>query len=186
MIGPKHGFRRGRGGVVKLTLDPAERHLLGDLLDQLLNLVEPDTGTAAGSDLELDPLAEIVGITADADRPDDPALARLLPDAYDDPAAAAEFRRFTQADLRRQKADNARTVAATLTRPGTLHLTPAEAQAWLRTLTDLRLVLGIRLGITEESSPDQFTQSEPTRSMYLVYDWLTYHQDRLVHALSRL
>ncbi len=180
MIGSRHGFRRGRDGSVKLSLDPAERALLGQLLDQLLDLVEE----AGGAGTSADPLVEIVGITEDAERPDDPALARLLPDAYEDPEQAAEFRRFTQADLRRQKADNARTVSGTLERSGTVVLTPAEAQAWLRTLTDLRLVIGTRLGITEDSSPDTFLGSEPTRSLYLVYDWLTYHQDRLVHALN--
>ena len=45
-----------------------------------------------------------------APTPDDPALARLLPDAYaDDEEAAAEFRRFTERDLRDAKARDART-----------------------------------------------------------------------------
>ena len=43
-------------------------------------------------------------IDPDAERPDDPALARLLPDAYaDDDEASAEFRRFTERTLRETK-----------------------------------------------------------------------------------
>ncbi len=28
-------------------------------------------------------------------------------------------------------------------------------------------------------------EDDPRRGLALVYDWLTYHQDRLVHALSK-
>src|SRR4051794_41464140 len=50
-----------------------------------------------------DPLAAMVGMGSEtsATPPEDPAVRRLLPDAYDDPAGAAEFRRLTDDELRR-------------------------------------------------------------------------------------
>jgi len=59
-------------------------------------------------------------------------------------------------------------------------------QAWLRSLTDIRLSLAIRLGIeTEEdtmlleNSPDQALVA-----MAELYGWLGYVQETLVQALS--
>ncbi|MGV1004518.1 MAG: DUF2017 domain-containing protein [Candidatus Nanopelagicales bacterium] len=164
---------------MKLDLADNEKYLLADLIEQLLELVAADRPPE-----QADPLAAIVGISAPADRPSDPALARLLPDGYEDEEAAAEFRRFTQGDLRAEKAANARAVRESLGAPGPITISPSLAQSWLRTLNDLRLVLGVRLGITDDDPGFLMAAEEPLRSMYLVYDWLTFHQDQLIEALS--
>jgi hypothetical protein len=127
----------------------------------------------------VDPLAAAVGIAATAEPPQDPALLRLLPDAYlDDQASADDFRRFTELDLRQQKAANATLARRTLGRvaDGVLEVDPAEGRAWLLALTDLRLVLAVRFGIA-----DPGTQEE--RDPPAVYDWLTWLQSTLVDAL---
>lgn len=176
------GFRRNRHGQVYLHLPDAERHLLADLLAQLGEMVAPPTPSGP-----VDPLAELVGIDPEAVRPSDPALARLFPDAYTDPEQADEFRRFTQRDLRSGKLANARTAAETLDRPNPTRLSGDECRAWLAALNDLRLTLGTRLAVTEDG-PEPFVElpdTDPRRDLYLVYDWLTYHQDRLVHALDK-
>ena len=54
-----------------------------------------------------------------------------------------------------------------------------EAQDWLTTLNDVRLVLGTRLGITEEIEPAE----QPEDEGHAVYDWLTWLQATLVEAL---
>jgi len=176
------GFRRNRHGQVWLHLGDPDRGLMGDLLVQMTDmLAEPEEHEP------VDPLAELVGIDPTAERPDDPALARLFPDAYEDPDDAAEFRRFTQRDLRTTKLANLETAAQSLQRPDPTRLSQAECLAWLGALNDLRLTLGTRLEITEDS-PEEFLalqDGDPRRAMYLVYDWLTYHQDRLVHALGK-
>ena len=68
---------------------------------------------------------------------------------------------------------------------GRVELTEEDAQVWLRALNDVRLALGVRLDITEDTA--QRTQDlDPAdpRSAYLwVYDWLTYLQETLVRAL---
>ena len=59
---------------------------------------------------------------------------------------------------------------------------PGEAiDAWLRTLTALRLVIANRLGI--ESDDDTHDPEDPR---YGVYDWLGYRLDGLVRAADEL
>jgi hypothetical protein len=177
-----HGFRRTLGGRLVLRADEVERGLLADLVAQFQEFVAPD------DDPDADPLARLVGIDPDAERPDDPALARLFPDAYaDDDEAASEFRRFTERSLRDVKLANARTVLDGLAAAGDkLTLTDGEAQAWLGTLNDLRLTLCSRLDIQEDSHElfAALPEDDPAFAAYWVYDWLTYLQDSLVRALS--
>jgi len=176
------GFRRNRHGQVWLHLPDQQRTVLRDLLEQLDTMLTPPE-----PEQPVDPLAAMVGIDPLAVRPADPALARLFPDAYTDPEAADEFRRFTMHDLRTGKRDNAATARATLEATNPTRLTVAECHAWLGALNDLRLTLGTRLAITEDESGHflQMAEDDPQRAMYLVYDWLTYLQDRLVTAVSR-
>jgi hypothetical protein len=176
------GFRRNRHGQVWMHLQPQERDLLGNLLEQLTGLLEPPEPRAP-----VDPLEELVGIDPAAVRPADPALARLFPDAYDDPEAADEFRRFTQRDLRTMKLERLALARATLERKDPTRLTDEECAAWLAALNDLRLTLGTRLAVSEDGYEPalELSDEDPHRGMYLIYDWLTYHQDRLIRALDK-
>jgi len=178
------GFRRNRHGQVWLHLREQERAVLGDLLAQMRAMLdEPEPGP----DESVDPLEELVGIDTTAQRPEDPALARLFPDAYEDPDAADEFRRFTQRDLRTTKLEHLATAQDSLDRPDPTQLSEQECAAWLGALNDLRLTLGARLEIDEDSAAvlTSLPEDDPRRGMYYVYDWLTYHQDRLVRALQK-
>jgi hypothetical protein len=174
---PSHGFYRKRK-TVYLNLTEPERELLSDLLDQLIDLVRPEP-----SSQPQDPLAAMVGISPDARKPSDPALARLFPDAYEDADAATEFRRFTESDLRATKVANASRARACLSAAGPVTLSRDDLMAWLQALNDLRLVLGTRIGVTEDADINFDALPEDERGLYLVYDWLTYHQDRLIAAL---
>ncbi|MGC0420819.1 DUF2017 domain-containing protein [Embleya sp. AB8] len=195
-------FMRGRSGRPEIVLEDMHVRVLADLCGQLVEMVSPD-------DEETDPLAAELGLTglgsADApSTPDDPALARLLPDAYaDDAEAAAEFRRYTETDLRLRKRDNARIVLADLadlvdlTEPpdaeelrarGGEHrvvLDEAGVQAWLGTLNDLRLVIGTRLEVTEdmEEFEAKLAEDDPRRWLFAVFHWLGGLQDSLLGAL---
>jgi hypothetical protein len=152
-------FVRPRGGdEIRLRLDADERGLLTDLVGQLVSLLENgDEG--------------------------DPALARLLPAAYrDDAEAAAEFRRFTADDLTRRKVENGRAVLAALGEPGST-LDRGAQQSWLRTLNDLRLTLGERLGVTGEGVPA--SDDRQVQAMGHVFDWLGYLQEALLRSLPK-
>jgi hypothetical protein len=114
-------------------------------------------------------------------------LARLLPDAYrDDPEAAGEFRRYTEQGLRSGKVAAAHTVLATLPSDGgRVRLSAGDAEAWLRSLNDVRLALGVTLGITEdyEHELSELDPEDPREAYLHVYDWLTFLQETLVRAL---
>ncbi len=135
----------------------------------------------------LDDLARLLGQTGPATPPDDPVLARLLPDAYTgDSEAAGDFRRFTEQELRNGKVAAARTVLATLPADGgRVRLSEEEGQVWLRALNDVRLALGVRLSITEdfEAHAADLDPADPRSAYMWVYDWLTFLQETLVHAL---
>jgi hypothetical protein len=171
----RRGFAAS-GAKIGLGLRRMEREVLADLLEQFVGLIEPEPRPEGQ-----DPLARIVGIAQDAERPEDPALLRLLPDAYrDNEPAAQDFRRFTEHSLREQKAARARTALATLAEAdgkGQVIMNREEGEAWLLALNDVRLTMGTRLGITQEDEDDD------ERDRPVVYDWLTWLQSTLVDAL---
>jgi hypothetical protein len=177
-----HGFRRSVTGRISVRLDHVERGLLRSLAEQVIELVEPDVS-------DVDPLEAIVGINPQAAPPQDPALARLLPAGYrDDDEAAAEFRRFTDQSLRAQKVYSARTVLADLSDDDErIKIAHDHVDPWLTFFTDVRLVIGTRIGISDELSAMELTElpdDDPRAGMAHIYDWLTFLQETLVRSVT--
>ncbi|RJL24548.1 DUF2017 domain-containing protein [Bailinhaonella thermotolerans] len=171
-------FAPAPGGGVALRLDAGEVAILRSLVSQLMGLVEPP-------ETHDDPLARAVGISASAATPADPVLARLFPDAYpEDPEAAGEFRRYTEGQLREGKRADAAVVLETAN-PGEAVLDAEQARAWLRSLNDVRLALGVRLEVTEDTHEEiaRMSEDDPRYPVFVTYDWLTFLQDSLVRAL---
>jgi uncharacterized protein DUF2017 len=192
-------FRRSRGRV-SARFTAAQAVILRNLVSQVTELMGTGADPAAAGPgagegpagpgepaLSLEELAAAIGASGPTSPPEDPVLARLLPDGYrDDPEAAGEFRRYTEQALRSGKVAAAQTVLDTLPAGGGhVRLGPEDAQAWLRALNDVRLAIGTVLGITEdyEDEMEAASWADP-RSAYLeVYHWLGYIQDSLVRAL---
>ena len=147
---------------VLIELTTTERRLLATLLTQYDELVHD----------QLD----------DTDLADDPALARLFPNAYpDDAEAAAEFRQYTRDGLVERKSANSGLISAALvdaSDEGRLTVARDDAEHWLPALTDLRLVLAERLGIHNDDDP------LPESELADVYQWLGELQWSLVEALD--
>src|SRR6478735_4708181 len=160
-VPPVSYFRSRRKGRVYVEMPAFSGLLIADLARQLIELLrdgEP-TGEAA-----LDPLEELVVMDSPREPPTDPALLRLLPDAYpDDAVVAAEFRRFTEQSLRKAKIAAAQVVVESLRgtegselEPGDadstieFELNADQARAWMKCLTDLRLTLAARLEVTAD------------------------------------
>lgn len=200
--GPVTGFRATRRGVT-CWFAPPQAGIIRTLVGQVAELLgsgeeatagEATTGEATAAE---DPLegswdspegfAAMLGLSTSTNAPEDPVLARLLPDGYrDDAEAAGDFRRYTEQDLRSGKVAAARTVLATLPEDGGhILLSAADAQAWLRAINDVRLALGVRLSITEDFQErmGQLEPDDPRSAYFWVYDWLTYLQETLVRAL---
>lgn len=126
-------------------------------------------------------LSKLPDLLATAGDPDeDPAAARLTPNAYrDDPARAAEFSRLTGSDLDDLRlADRSRFVASL--EPGTVRLALDDAEAWLRVIGEARLLLAARAGIEEDGWLYDEYGDDPR--MALLY-YLSGVQDALIGAL---
>ncbi|MCL2483636.1 MAG: DUF2017 domain-containing protein [Propionibacteriaceae bacterium] len=111
----------------------------------------------------------------------DPALNRLFPDAYaDDEAASAEFSRYTMADQTLAKTDAANLVLTDLgaAEDGLVSVPPDHIEAWLITLTNLRLVLAERMGI--DNIAEANSMDHPTAA---VYTWCGLILDSMVQLL---
>ena len=185
-------FRPTRGGGARASLAPAEASLLRSLVGQVISLIAPDAPPApppASDGLLAEWEAELAGQGQDqAQAPDDPVLARLLPDGYrDDPQAAEEFRKYTESGLRSAKQQAAQEMLDTLPGDGgRIQLSRDQATAWLKALNDVRLALGVRLNVTEEFE-DQWGRlgaDDPQWAAYEVYAWLGAVQESLVQALA--
>ena len=194
-------FKRRRRGGLLATFEPGEAHVIASLTSQVVELLRDRNGELAS---DPDPLAGELGLSGGPSLPpDDPVLQRLLPDAYkDDSDESAEFRRFTERSLTSAKVANAEAVLASLREAGLdetkvdedvenqepleVELDSAAVQAWLRTLTDVRLSLAVRLGIESDEDTMLLHQSEDEAVMAMteLYDWLGYVQETLVTALN--
>jgi hypothetical protein len=151
--------RRSRRGGYELRLPKAERDVLRTLPSQLRSLLA-----------EGDPTA-------------DPALRRLYPAAYlDDPESSAEFDGFVRDDLTAQRVTAVDTMERTIDAEV---VTAEELAAWLGSINDLRLVLGVRLAVTEESTPQDFADDADDAASFALYAYLAYLEDEIVQALSK-
>jgi hypothetical protein len=157
-------FRSGPGDTLVVSLAEEEIELLRVLPDQLREVFESED--------------------------DDPARARLFPRAYLDPTAEseeAEWQALVHPSLLQERLDALALITPTLDRASLaeewwqIALTPDEAQAWLGVLNDTRLVLGTRLGVTEEER--ELDPADPDAGPYALYQWLTWLQGDLVDAL---
>src|ERR1700688_657476 len=100
-------FRSTRDGGASVWLSAGEASLLRTLVVPVMELLtDPTRPSPAKSAEPADVLDDLEALFAEVetpnpDRPDDPVLARLLPDAYrDDEAKSGEFRKFTESSLR--------------------------------------------------------------------------------------
>ncbi|HET6908420.1 MAG TPA: DUF2017 domain-containing protein [Mycobacteriales bacterium] len=169
-----------KGSVVRVQFRPEERLILAGLAGEVMQLL-------AAEESDADPLAAMVGMSDEAvAAPDDPAVHRLLPDAYDDPEGAAEFRRLTDAELRRGKSDRLSRLVDALSAEGQpIELSSDEADGWLSAINDIRLVLGVRLDVSDDFGDWRSSLAPDDARLPLVaaYDWLSMVQEMLVEAV---
>jgi hypothetical protein len=148
-------FSRGRGGEIELRLSRDERTLLASLAAELRAQLDGDTG--------------------------EPSLRRLFPPAYEDDAEERAYRELAGDSLLDGRRAALELVAETVDND---RLSPDEADAWLRALNDLRLVLGTRLDVQEDTFASDLRPDDPNAPALAVYGWLSWQQEQLVAALS--
>jgi len=137
-------------GDVLVRLSPEERSLLLGLVGELRAQLEGESR--------------------------DPSLRRLFPPAYDDEEDERAYRELAGDELLSGRRQALELLAATARSD---RLSADEADAWLRALNDLRLVLGTRLDVQEDMLIDR--PKSPEHALYIYLSWL---QEQLVAALA--
>lgn len=114
---------------------------------------------------------------------------RLFPRAYVDPTedrAERDFQSVVHEDLVRAKSDAAQTLIDGLDngrarRSGTeVVLAGVELEQWTGALNDMRLALGVAIGVTEDMDEPS---DDASSAGFELYDWLTYLQGALVEVV---
>jgi hypothetical protein len=113
----------------------------------------------------------------------DPSVARLFPPALpdDDVLGNLEYEQQHGDELLLGKLEALdtleRTVAAT-------EVNEDELLAWLGSLNSIRLVVGTRLGVTEETTERDFAGDEEAAGLFELYGYLTWLQGWVIEALA--
>lgn len=203
------------GRALILTITRIEADYLRDLVEQFISLLDDYSDEQPADGARPSPAspgaAAIAGAFGGAEsKPEDPALARLMPDAYEgNDEASADFRRHTENELVERRVRDARRVLAgldmSLNEPVTASAPPtvgntdpeasraqepfdvvldaADGDAWMRTLAAVRLVVASRLGI-ESDEDDTAARAVDDDGRFGVYDWLGYRLEGLVQAID--
>ncbi|MCW2786417.1 MAG: hypothetical protein JWP74_2934 [Marmoricola sp.] len=193
------GFTRHRkSGAAVATFSAFEADLLRSLASQLIELLRNETAVPEVAESD-DPLEALLDFSGPTLAPEDPVLARLFPTAYPkDDEAAAEFRRYTEADLRNGKAAGAAELIDTLEEAGLddqpedgvfidVELAKPAAITWMRSFTDMRLAIATRLGIEEGDEEFWYglDDEDPRSQVHDIYEWVGYLQETLVQAAHK-
>lgn len=177
------------GDTVTTKIDRQEAAVLRTVVGQIDEMLKSRQAEAPQ-----DELAALTGIrTGPTTAPDDPILARLLPDFHrldnedadsKDRDSAAALRSLHEPELLDLKTGVAGVLLDTCPPGGgPVELTLEQADAWLSALNDVRLALGTTLGVTEDM-PDQLPDNDPRAPHLGIYHWLTWMQESLVTALA--
>jgi hypothetical protein len=149
-------FTRRSGGEIGLKLSRDERALLAGLAAELRAQLDGEPGG-------------------------DPSLRRLFPPAYEDEADERAYRELAGDSLLDGRRAALELLAETVDHK---RLSADQADAWLRALNDLRLVLGTRLDVQEDTFASDLRPDDPDAPALAVYGYLSWVQEQLVAALS--
>jgi hypothetical protein len=149
--------KRARNGTFELRLPADERELLRSLLPQMRAVLTQEGGP-------------------------DEAVERLFPVAYPtDEDRQTEYRLLVHDELLESHLGALKVLEETA---GADRLDADQLSAWMRAVNEVRLVLGTRLGVTEDGDERLLDPRDPRAPSFAVYDYLTYLQGEIIDALS--
>lgn len=150
---------RRRDGGYRIDVDAAHRRVLADLIGQLRDEVMGNAG--------------------------DDRFRRLFPVAYhEDPEHDGEYQRLMHGELMASRLDAITTALATLGRDAqseSIDVDDAELDAVMRSLNDLRLVLGTLLDVREDEDTEP-PADDPAFAHFQLYGYLGWLLEWLVQA----
>jgi hypothetical protein len=154
-MGWSRRVKRTRAGDFEVKLPAEERAVLEALAPQLRQLLDGDLA--------------------------DPNLRRLFPTAYaDDAERDREYHALVRDDLADRRRAAVDTLLATLDER---RLTEEQLTAWMGAVNDLRLVLGTRLDVSEETELAE-DPDDPDSTLLALYAYLGFLLEQIVDALS--
>lgn len=152
----KRPIKRQKNGTYAIKLTDHERDVLRELPEELIKLME------AGDD--------------------DRAMFRLFPRAYDnDLGRQVEYDRLMRDDLQVRHVESLRALQESA---DAKELSEEQMNQWIVALNQLRLVLGTRLDVSDDTTEDDFANDNATMGAFALYSYLGYLQDAAVEALS--
>jgi len=177
------------GPKLRAEMDRHEAEVLRSLVGAVSGLL-----TERAQSAPEDELSALTGLrTGNSNPPDDPRLARLLPEFHrpepcspdaDRAGLNSALRALHEPEIIDTKLAAGAVVLETVPAGGgKIVLTPEQADAWLTALTDVRLALGTVLRI-DADTPDRYEPDDPRAPHLDVYHWLTWMQDSLLQALA--
>ena len=145
---------------IRVHLEEHEAGLLRHLLDEMKTLLE--------ADIRVDPVNE-----------------RLFPDAYESDEDSASYHELVGDELRSTKREAADRLRSALGSEGPFDdsLPREDVAAWLPVLTDIRLAIGTRNDVTEETMGREVDPDEPGAAGLLVLHWVGWVQESLLEVL---
>ena len=157
----KKRFKKDHQNNLEIRISEDERHLLGDLINQLREVL---LSTSAEGSVEA-------------------SIRRLFPTAYnDDPKEDAEYQRLMRDQLLEQRLQQLDRVEDTLKAE---ILDDEQTTSWLTVINDLRLVLGTKLDVSDNDNFSPGDPDSPDNQSFAVYHYLGYLQGEFVEALSK-
>jgi len=118
-------------------------------------------------------------LDGDLDAPD---LRRLFPPAYEaDADLQAEYRSLTVDDLAERRREALRVVEETV---DANELSEEQLAAWLGVVNDVRLVLGTRLDVTDDSYMRPLPEDDPRFAQFALFSYMGFLEENIVEALA--
>lgn len=164
--------------------------MLQNLANSLLEMFDDRQSSTPTDELE-----QITGIKAGHSQPpEDATMGRLLPDFHRSvqrhPSGSATVKSLNAAlrslhepaiiDAKREA--SVRLLRTMPAGGGRFELTRDDADAWVAAVNDMRLALGVMLGVGP-TGPERLPDDHPMAGHLDVYQWLTALQEYLVVAL---
>jgi hypothetical protein len=147
-------FKRKRDGTYEVRLDEGLRDVLQWLLPQV---------------------KEVIVDEGDLSR-------RLFPTAHpQSPELESEYREIAHDDLKSSRLAAFDVIEESI---DSKRLEPEQMEAWLRAVNDIRLVLGTRLDLSEETDLADFDPDQPEYGLYWGYSILSELLWEMVEAME--
>jgi Domain of unknown function (DUF2017) len=158
MSGGRGLLRRRRDGSFAWNLGPNERQVLAGVASEFRAHLAAETPSS------------------------DPNLQRVFPPAHpDDPIAELEYERTAGGALLHAKLEQLETFERCM---GEQVLHEDDVLACMRAANDIRLVLGTRISVTEETTPSDFLGDAERESTFELYAYLSWLVESMIEALG--